>query len=53
MESEQRGLLEHEIALSRGVESAGSNHGAEMSFGACMKTFAGMHLAKGNEINTS
>ena len=35
MECEQRGLFEHEISLSKGLEGAASNHGAEMQFEIC------------------
>ena len=45
MECEQRELLEHEIAILKGLEGAVGNHGAEMGLGVATKRFEAMRLA--------
>ena len=42
MECKLRGLLEHEIALLKGLEGAAGNHGADKGFEAATKSVAAM-----------
>ena len=44
MECEQVGLLEHEIALLKGLEGRAGNHGTEIGFGTATR------LAETNEM---
>ena len=44
MECEQVGLLEHEIALLKGLEGRAGNHGTEIGFGTATR------LAQTNEM---
>ena len=52
MECGQRGLLEHEIALLKGLERTGGAHGGEAEFGATVKHVGAMRLAKTKELKS-
>ena len=46
MECEQRGLLEYEVSLLKGLECAEGDHGSEIIFRAGIKRCAAMRIAQ-------
>ena len=53
MECEQRGSLDREIALLKGLQGTSGNHAAEMGFRAATKRVAAMCLLQTNVIELS
>jgi len=53
MECEQRGLLEHEIAVLKGLADLESSYGTKMIFDALTKHVAAMRLATTNDVTPS